>query len=98
MQYDRLEFPEAIETLAKQVGIEIPRESRAPEKSAIHTSLYEILEEIAKDYQNQLKQTPRSVEYLKNRGLSGQIAKDFGVGYAPPGWDHVLQSFGKHRS
>ncbi|MHB1948563.1 MAG: DNA primase [Gammaproteobacteria bacterium] len=97
MQFDRMEFPEAIESLAKQIGLEIPRESRgSTEKTASHASLHELMEEITKYYQTQLRQTPRAVDYLKTRGLSGQIAKDFAIGYAPPGWDHVLQQFGKN--
>ena len=95
MQYDRLEFPEAVEHLAKHAGIEVPREHRHTEKPAIQNNLYELLEPVAKFYQQQLKQSPRAVEYLKKRGLSGEVAKQFGVGFAPPGWDHVLQAFGK---
>ena len=98
MHYDRMEFPEAVETLAKQLGMEIPRESRgptSPEKTVRQTNLYEILENITKFYQTQLRQSEPGIEYLKQRGLSGQVAKDFYVGYAPPGWDHVLQNFGK---
>jgi DNA primase len=97
MNYDRLNFPEAIELLAKQLGMEIPRQhsTTSPEKTAKQTSLYEVLENITHFYQNQLRQHPRAIDYLKNRGLSGQIAKDFSLGYAPPGWDHVLQQFGK---
>lgn len=96
MQFDRMEFPEAIENLAKQIGMEIPRESRSPEKSVTHNSLYELLEKISKYYQTQLREMPRAIEYLKKRGLTGQVAKDFGLGFAPPGWDHVLQHFGSN--
>lgn len=98
MQFDRLNFPEAIETLAKQAGMEIPSESTAAhvsEKSYKQTNLYELMEQITQFYQAQLRQHERAIEYLKKRGLSGQIAKDFALGFAPPGWDHVLQNFGK---
>lgn len=96
INYDRLPFPEAVEILAKQLGMEIPRESsQFPEKKIQQSSLYELLENIVKFYQTQLRQTPRPIDYLKKRGLSGQIAKEFELGYAPPGWDHVLQTFGK---
>ncbi|MEO8401958.1 MAG: DNA primase [Gammaproteobacteria bacterium] len=95
MQYDRLEFPEAIETLAKQAGMEVPRESRTFEKPIASNDLYELLAEITKFYQQQLKQSQTAIDYLKQRGLSGEVAKEFGLGYAPPGWDHVLQQFGK---
>ena len=103
MQYDRLSFPEAIETLAKQVGLEVPRRtgsssSFTPEKAAAQQTLYDLLEHISKHYQNQLRQhndAERPIEYLKQRGVSGTIAKDFALGFAPPGWDNVLSAFPK---
>lgn len=95
MQFDRQAFPEAIETLAKLVGMEIPRESRKSDRPVISANLYELLDEVAKFYQQQLKLAPRAVDYLKQRGLVGEIAKEFGVGFAPAGWDHVLQTIGK---
>jgi len=94
MQYDRLEFPEAVETLARQAGLEIPRETRTFERTPVTNHLYDLLEEAAKLYQQQLKQSPRAIDYLKKRGLSGEIAKEFGLGFAPPGWDHLLQTLG----
>jgi DNA primase len=93
MKFDHLAFPETIELLAKQIGMEVPRSSYTPEKNVQHNSLYALLEDVAKHYQTQLRQHPRAIDYLKNRGLSGEIAKQFGIGYAQPGWDHVLQQF-----
>jgi DNA primase len=103
MQYDRLSFPEAIETLAKQIGMEVPRKTGhfSPEKSAAQQTLYELLEQIARHYQTQLRQhsgAERPVEYLKQRGVSGAIAKDFAIGFAPPGWDNVLNAFEKDKA
>ncbi len=95
MQYDKLSFPEAIESLAKLTGMIIPRERAASPKSNINPDLYELLSQVAKYYQIELRQSSLAVNYLKKRGLSGNIAKDFGIGYAPPGWDHVLQTIGK---
>lgn len=95
MQYDKLSFPEAVETLAKLTGMEIPREAATLHKSAASPDLYELLINIAKFYQTELRQSQPAIDYLKNRGLSGAIAKKFGIGYAPAGWDHVLQTFGK---
>lgn len=103
MQYDRLSFPEAIEALAKQVGMEVPRHSsfqHSPEKAAAQQTLYELLDQIAKFYQTQLRQHPqaqRAVDYLKQRGVSGNIAKSFAIGLAPQGWDNVLQAFEKNK-
>jgi DNA primase len=102
MQYDRLSFPEAIETLAQQAGMEVPRHasSATPEKSAAQKSLYELLDQVAKFYQTQLRQHPqaqRVIDYLKQRGVSGAIAKDFGMGFAPAGWDHIALAFEKYK-
>jgi DNA primase len=95
MQYDHLSFPEAIETLARQIGLEIPRTSRPTEKTASHVALYELLNEVAQFYQQALRDETSAKEYLIQRGLSGTIAKEFGIGYSAPGWDHVLKTFGK---
>jgi DNA primase len=102
MQYDRLSFPEAIDTLAKQTGMEIPRQvaGTSPEKTAAQKSLYELVEHVAKFYQTQLRQHPEAecvITYLKERGVSGAIAKEFGIGFAPSGWDYVLKAFEKDK-
>ncbi len=96
MQYDRLSFPEAIESLAKQAGMEIPKQSSAAiPNTIISNTIYEILAQIAQFYQAELRKSDITIQYLKNRGISGVIARDFCIGFAPPGWDHVLQTFGK---
>lgn len=95
MQYDRLEFPEAVETLARQASMEIPREAHSISRPIVPSHLYELLDDVAKFYQQQLKHSPQAIDYLKKRGLSGEIAKEFSLGFAPPGWDHVLQTLGK---
>ena len=103
IQYDRLSFPEAIETLARQAGMEVPRQASAasPEKIALQKSLYDTLSEVAKFYQTQLKQhatAERAVEYLKQRGVSGTVAKDFAIGFVPDSWDALLQQFEKSKA
>jgi DNA primase len=102
MEFDRLEFPEAIEELAQYHSIEVPREKGgAPPPSAEQKqqkeSDYELMEKVAKFFAQQLKIHPdkaKAVNYLKNRGLSGEIVKAFDMGYAPPEWDSVLKNFG----
>jgi len=95
MNYDRLTFPEAIEALAKYAGMEVPHESIAvTSKPAANHDHYELLAHIAKFYQAQLRQSEPAVQYLKQRGVSGIVAKEFGIGLAPSGWDKVLQTFG----
>lgn len=103
MQFDRLNFPEAIETLAQQAGMEIPRTKtqHTPEKKINQQSLYDLLDQVTRFYQLQLRQHPDSakvIEYLKQRGVSGSIAKDFAIGFAPVGWDHVLQQFAAQKN
>lgn len=95
MQFDRLSFPEAVEALAKHAGMEVPRESRHHEKPTDNHSAYELLEQINHFYQQELKRSPAAIDYLKKRGISGQIAKNFEIGFAPSGWDNLLQHFGK---
>ena len=98
MDYERLSFPEAIEQLARTVGLEVPREvqTEAQEKREQEKkSIYTLLEKASDFYQSQLRQHPSksmAVNYLKGRGLDGKTAKDYGVGFAPPGWDNLLKS------
>ena len=96
MEYDHMEFVEAIETLAQGIGIEVPHEQgQAPRQQAKGLdSLYEALQDCSDFYQSQLKQNPIAIDYLKLRGISGQTAKDFAIGYAPPGWNNLQ---GDHR-
>ena len=98
MQFDRLSFPESIETLANRAGIPIPRETAKSPKTTINPNLYEILENIAKFYQTELRQSQHAIDYLKQRGLSGAVAKLFGIGFAPAGWDSILQKFGQSQA
>ncbi len=94
MEYDRLEFPEAVEVLARQLGMEIPREAR-PREAHDSGDLYDALAEADKLYRNWLRRHPqrqRAIDYLRGRGLSGEIAADYGIGFAPPGWDNLLKS------
>lgn len=102
MEFDRLEFPEAIEELAQYHSIEVPREKGgAPPPSAEQKQQkendYELMEKVTKYFAQQLRVHPdkdKAVNYLKNRGLSGEIVKAFDMGYAPPEWDSVLKTFG----
>jgi DNA primase len=103
MEFDRLEFPEAVEELARYHSIEVPREKGgAPPPSAEQKQQkendYELMEKVTKYFAQQLKVHPdkdKAVNYLKNRGLSGEIVKAFDMGYAPPEWDSILKTFGK---
>jgi DNA primase len=92
MDYDHMEFVEAIESLAQSLGIEVPHEQgSAPAKPAQQTlePMYQAMEQCSEYFQAQLKQSQEAIDYLKNRGISGQTAKTFGIGYAPPGWNNL---------
>lgn len=98
MDYERLSFPEAVESLARLTGLEVPREvqTEAQEKREQEKrSIYTLLEKADGFYQQQLRHHPSkhlAVNYLKNRGLDGKTAKTYSVGFAPPGWDNLLKS------
>ena len=97
MDHDNLDFPQAVEELAKAAGMEIPREeSGRPHKPRQPTDspLYPLLTAAAEFYRQALKSHPArkaAVDYLKGRGLTGEIARDFGLGFAPPGWDNLYK-------
>ena len=97
MDHDNLDFPQAVEDLAKAAGMEIPREeSGRPHKPRQPTDspLYPLLTAAADFYRQALKSHPArkaAVDYLKGRGLTGEIARDFGLGFAPPGWDNLFK-------
>ncbi len=98
MEYERLSFPEAIEELATQQGLEIPREITF-EQGQDHRPLYTLLEQVAAFYHEQLHTHPdsrRIRDYLAGRGLGEQVIETFDIGFAPPGWDNVLARFGRN--
>lgn len=84
MEYENLSFPEAVEQLAEQAGLEVPREAGGDDKREAHAPLYEALNAAADYYVQQLRHTPKAVEYLKNRGIDGTTARDYQIGWAPP--------------
>lgn len=99
MEYDHLDFPQAVEELAKIVGMEVPKEeSQQNRQQQQHLkSLYDLLTQAAEFYSQQLRShtsRQQAVTYLKSRGLSGQAAKAFEIGFAPPGWDNLLSHVG----
>jgi DNA primase len=97
MDYENLDFPQAVENLADSVGLQVPREEAPSPAQRGQRELYPLLEEVAAFYQQQLRQHPdkaEAVEYLKGRGLDGTIAKKFDMGFAPPGWDNLLSKLG----
>ena len=92
MQYEGLEFLDAVEELARAAGLEVP--TSGSQQPRPDTGLYDMLAACSKFYVEQLKNHPQAVEYLKGRGLSGEVSRDFGVGYAPAGWDGLIKQLG----
>jgi DNA primase len=96
MQYDHMEFVEAVESLAGTMGVEVPREEgQRPARS--YDALFELVGQVERYYEAQLKSSAAAAEYLKKRGIDGATAKRFGLGYAPAGWSNVLDKFGKSK-
>ena len=100
MEHAGMTFIEAVKDLAQQVGMVVPEEDQSPEDRARtaeqrqkQNSLTDVLEKAGESYRQHLKTTPKAVAYLKGRGLSGQIAKRFGLGYAPEGWRSLASVF-----
>ena len=96
MEHDRMDFVPAVEYLAQRAGLEVPNDRQTdPAVSGKRKSIYDLLGRCTAFYRDQLKQhasCKRAVDYLKGRGLTGEIARDFGLGYAPPGWDNLMKA------
>jgi DNA primase len=95
MEYGGKAFPDAVEELARDAGMEVPRSERPGEREKRDEAqdLNEILLAAAKFYRSQLKDAPRAIDYLKSRGLTGEIAARFGIGYAPDAWQGLATVF-----
>ena len=97
MDYDHLEFPDAIEELARAIGLDVPHEKAHNERKAQdepdHLAILEAADQHFRRWLREHPDAQRAVAYLKGRGLSGDIAKRFGVGYAPPGWETLAAQF-----
>ncbi|MFN2338617.1 MAG: DNA primase [Gammaproteobacteria bacterium] len=99
MDFEHLEFVEAIEELARGLGLEVPREDGGAARPADDSRrLFTLLEQADHYFRRQLREHPqahKAVTYLKQRGLSGEIAARFGIGYAPPGWENLEAELGR---
>jgi DNA primase len=101
MEYAGLTFVDAIEELAKSVGLTVPQQVQDPTRvSDQHQSiaLVQALEKIMGWYQDQLKKNQRPIQYLKKRGLSGEVAKRFCLGYAPDEWQNFNELIGNYEN
>jgi DNA primase len=100
MEHAGMGFVEAVKDLAGEYGMEVPEDEASPEdrekaaqqRQKQHT-LTDVLAKAADAYRKQLKNSPKAVAYLKGRGLSGEVARQFGLGYAPEGWRSLASVF-----
>ncbi len=100
MEHTGMSFIEAVKELAQHYGLQVPEDeaspqdrARAAEQRQKQATLSDVLEKAGESYRKHLKSSPRAVDYLKRRGLSGEIAKQFGLGYAPEGWRSLASVF-----
>ena len=107
MEFDRLDFVEAIDEIASGLGLEVPREQRSGEQFSNtpranpqeKRDLYDLMGSIAQFYRSQLKvsSNKHAIDYLKDRGLSGEIVQKFGIGFVADEWDAVRKNFGQQK-
>ena len=99
MEYSGVGYVDAIEDLAQTVGLIVPREERTANdvaKQRQSLALSEVMSDAADWYRQQLKDSPKAIDYLKGRGLTGEIAKRYALGYAPEGWQGLESVFGSY--
>ncbi|WP_306605783.1 DNA primase [Azonexus sp.] len=96
MEYQGIGFVDAIKDLASRAGMQVPESegrSFADEKPGQTRALIEIMAQATQYYKDQLKRSPKAIEYCKKRGLTGEIAARYGMGYAPDGWQNLQEIF-----
>ena len=97
MEYQGVGFVDAVEELAKSIGLAVPKESRGDSTGGrgepASASLYGVMQQALRYYRGELKNSDKAVAYLKQRGLTGEIAARFGIGYAPDGWQNLEAVF-----
>ena len=95
MDYDHLTFVEAVEELATRAGVDVPYEkSSVPQPAKPTLDQYQLMESAADFFRKRLRSSPAAIEYLKKRGLTGETAARFGIGYAADAWDELLNQLG----
>ena len=94
MEYERLEFPDAVEELAQSVGVTVPHEGGPARPREDHTDLYALLDAAAGFYQRALPDSAAAKAYCRKRGLDKDIIESFRIGWAPGGWDALKRALG----
>jgi DNA primase len=98
MEYEHMSFPEAVQELAQRSGLQVPHEAQVVrDQPDLTAPLLDALAQADHFFRRMLREHPQAgeaVDYLKRRGLSGEIAASFGIGFAPDGWDNLLKAVG----
>lgn len=104
MEHAGMSFIEAVKDLAQSYGLQVPEDDadpaerqRAQQQRQRQATLNEVLDKAGESYRKHLKTSPHAVAYLKGRGLSGEVAKQFGLGYAPDGWRNLASVFADYQ-
>ncbi len=100
MEYSGMGYVEAIKDLAGRVGMQVPQITARPVETAAAPDveqLTDVLQRAAQFYKAELKRSERAIAYLKSRGLTGDIAGRFHLGYAPPGWQNLSAAFDNYQ-
>ena len=104
MEHAGMTFIEAVKDLAQSYGLQVPEDDadpaerqRAQQQRQRQATLNEVLEKAGESYRKHLKSSPQAIAYLKGRGLSGEVAKQFGLGYAPDGWRNLASVFADYQ-
>lgn len=99
MEHAGLGYVDAIEELARGLGLEVPHERQAAGETyqKVAPDLYVVMQTATRYYREQLKLSQRAIDYLRQRGLSGEIAAKFGIGYAPDGWQNLAAAFANYQ-
>ena len=105
MDHAGMGFVEAVQDLAQQAGLQVPQDDVSPqerERAAAQrqkqATLNEVLEKAGEAWRQHLRESPRAIQYFKGRGVSGQVAKHYGLGYAPEGWRGLASVFPEYDS
>ncbi|HXP64661.1 MAG TPA: DNA primase [Steroidobacteraceae bacterium] len=93
MQYEKMEFLDAVADLAQRAGLELPREAQA-QKDPGSADLHELMLRAARFFEQNLADNPRAQTYVQRRGIDANISARFSLGYAPDAWDSLLRRFG----
>lgn len=94
MEYEGFTFVEAVQQIASELGLAVPNEKVLDKKNVkANFDIEEAMKIASQFYQQSLRKSPSAIDYLKSRGLTGKIAKEFSIGFAPEGWQNLEKAF-----